>query len=96
MVTHVAIFAGFFFGGFVAIAAVFLLLAARDARNHKTRARKYEQTRNQLATTVRLTPAKLQTINAVVGRQKEDQPAVTVPLTGCERQERRRVIKLYT
>lgn len=95
MVTHAAIFAGFFFGGFIAITAAFLLLTVRDTRDYKNRKRKYEQERDRLDTETRRQLASLREVGAAVERQKQDQPAVTVPVTHCERQERRRVIKLY-
>lgn len=94
MVTHAAIFAGFFLGGFIAITAAFLLLAVRDARDYKNRKRKYEQERKLLDAEFRAHFAGLQDARAALEKQKQDQPAVTVPLTRCERQERRRILKL--
>lgn len=95
MVTHAAIFAGFFFGGFIAIIVAFLLLTARDTRDYKNRKRKYEQERERADTEFRRQIARLREVSAAVERQRQDQPAVTVPVTHCERQDRRRVIKLY-
>lgn len=65
-------------------------------RDYRRRKRAYEEERARSAAEFRLhLMSRMREVQSAVERQKQDQPAVSVPVTLCERQERRRVIKLY-
>jgi hypothetical protein len=85
MVTHVVIL----LGCFAAIIAAFLFLAARDERDTRRRKQQYEEERQRFRNEIDAILAR------AVAQQKEDKPAMGLPVTNKERQDRRRVIKLY-
>ena len=93
MATHAILFSVFLIGALVVIAIGFVVAFVRQDMDYKRRKKKYheerERSRTQFAAEV----------DAILARQialqKVDQPAVTLPVTNAERQERRRVLKLY-
>lgn len=62
--------------------------------DYKKRKRKYEEERAQRDAAFNLHIAHMREIATAVAQQKQDHPAITVPVTRCDRQERRRVLKL--
>lgn len=93
MITH-ALIAGFFLVcALVVIPIAFIIAIVRQDMDYKRRKKKYEEeralARSQFAAEIDAILARQ------VAAQKNQQPAVSVPVTYAERQERRRVIKLY-
>lgn len=94
MATHAILFAIFLIGGMAIIAVGFTVAFIRQDMDYKRRKKKYEEERTRAREQFR---AEVDAILArSVAQQKTDQPAVTLPITNAERQERRRVLKLYT
>lgn len=62
--------------------------------DNKRRKRKYEEERAVMEAEFCAHINNLREVRAALEQQKKDQPAVVVPVTYCERQERRRIIKL--
>lgn len=94
MATHAILFAVFFIGGIVAITLGFGVAFVRQDMDYRRRKKKYEEERAEARSAF---AAEIDAILArQVARQKDDQPAVTLPVTNADRQERRRVLKLYT
>lgn len=93
MATHAILFAIFLFGGMAVIGVGFAIAFIRQDMDYKRRKKKYEAeralARSQFAAEIDAILARQ------VAAQKAQQPAVSVPVTHAERQERRRVIKLY-
>lgn len=66
----------------------------RQDREYKQRKQKYELARNIANMAFRQRIEQLQLMAAEVEKQKTDRPVITVPMNWCERQERRRILKL--
>lgn len=74
--------------------AVPVLATFWQNREYEARKRRYDEERARIDREFRLRAERRREILAAVARQQQDQPAVTVPVTHCERHERRRILKL--
>lgn len=80
------------FSGMMAIVVWFVVLWRRETREHALRKQRYEEFRRRDEAFSREIA---DIVARSVARQQADQPAVTVPVTPQERQDRRRIIRLY-
>lgn len=94
MATHAFILGLFFFGSMAVIGGGFVIALVRQDLDYKRRKKRYEEERKRDAENFRREVDAILARN--VERQKADQTAVSIPVTNAERQDRRRVIKLYT
>jgi len=93
MATHAVIVGLFFFGAMVVIGCVFVVAFVRQDLDYKRRKKRYEEERKRDAENFRREVDAI--LARTVARQKADQSPVSLPVTDAERQERRRVIRLY-